>query len=326
MMSRIARLAADIIILSWDRVDDTIAAIESALAQRAVDVHVCVVDQGTWPEGLARLRAFCGRHPRVTLILNTSNTGVPGGRNQATRIGSAPYVVALDNDAVFEDRDQVARALAVMERDPDIGALAFRIRLHDRDADDLGSWPFNRNIADWAGRSFETLRFVGAGHLLRRDAFESVGGYDDTLFFLHEEVDLAYRLINRGMTIVYAPDVIVRHKVSGQNRVGWSSGRYFYHVRNTIYLMTKFNFPIPGAVVTVVRVVLSGLRMGFWAATLRGVGAGLLLVPRALKLRVLDPRTRLSAAAKAKLRSMSETAGMTFGRRVAHRLRLTTLR
>ena len=77
---------------------------------------------------------------------------------------------------------------------------------------------------------------------------------------------------------------------------------------------------------TVARVVLSGLRMGFWAATVRGIGAGVLLAPRALRFRWSDPRTRLSTAAKAKLRSMSETAGMTFGRRVAHRLRLTTLR
>jgi GT2 family glycosyltransferase len=326
MMPRTDRPRADIIILSWDRVDDTLQAIESALSQQGVDIHVCVIDQGTRPDGLARLQAFCAHDPRITLVVNASNTGVPGGRNQATRMGTAPYVVALDNDAVFLDADQVARAVAIMAQSPEFAALAFRIRLYDREADDLSSWSYNKNFTDWAGRWFETIRFVGAGHLLRRSTFEDVGSYDDSLFFLHEEVDLAYRLINRGVKIMYTPDVVVRHKVSGQNRVAWSSGRYFYHVRNTIYLMMKFNFPVVGALVTSIRVILSGLKMGFWSATVAGVGAALVLAPRALGFRWLDPRTRLSAEAKARLRSMSQTAGMSLGQRVAHRMRLRTLR
>jgi GT2 family glycosyltransferase len=320
------QLRADIIILSWDRVDDTLQSIESALAQRGVDIRVCVIDQGTKPEDLERLKGFCSHDPRITLIVNALNTGVPGGRNQAIRLGSAPYVVALDNDAVFADADQVARAVAIAERNPDVAALAFRIMLFDQDADDPGCWVYNKDVANWAGRWFETIRFVGAGHLLQRRAFESVGGYDESLFFLHEELDLAFRLINRGMKIMYTPDVVVRHKVSGQNRVAWSSGRYFYHVRNTIYLRMKFNFSLLSTIPVTIMLVVSGCKMGFWVATFRGVGAGMILAPRALRFRLLDSQTRLSSAVKAKLRSMSETAGMTLGQRLVYRLRPKTMR
>ena len=43
-------LGADIIILSWDRIDDTIAAITSALNQALDACKVIVVDQGSKPE------------------------------------------------------------------------------------------------------------------------------------------------------------------------------------------------------------------------------------------------------------------------------------
>ncbi|MEL6280811.1 MAG: glycosyltransferase family 2 protein, partial [Pseudomonadota bacterium] len=59
--------SVDVIILSWDRIDDTICAIESALGQTGVDIKVQVVDQGTAASELARLKAFCAADPRVEL-------------------------------------------------------------------------------------------------------------------------------------------------------------------------------------------------------------------------------------------------------------------
>jgi hypothetical protein len=53
---------ADVLILSIDRVDDTLAAIGSALAQQGVSRHVLVLDQGSQPATLAKLaEAIAGR-------------------------------------------------------------------------------------------------------------------------------------------------------------------------------------------------------------------------------------------------------------------------
>ena len=93
----------DVIILSWNRVADTIAAIESALSQQGVSVRVQVVDQGSTLENLGRLKKAIAAWPNVTLKELGLNVGVARGRNIATRMGMAPYVVALDNDAVFPD-------------------------------------------------------------------------------------------------------------------------------------------------------------------------------------------------------------------------------
>ena len=47
---------ADVVILSLDRAEETIAAIRSALAQTGVSRHVFIVDQGSQPENLASAR------------------------------------------------------------------------------------------------------------------------------------------------------------------------------------------------------------------------------------------------------------------------------
>lgn len=230
----------DVIILSWNRIDDTIVAIESALAQEDVRARVQVVDQGSHPEHLERLRQFARRCPDVELRELGRNVGVAAGRNIATRMGRAPYVVALDNDAVFAKPDTLAQTTKLLEVEPRLGAIAFRVRNYFTDRDDEMCWDYPEALRPQADREFFVTRFVGAGHAIRRAAFEAAGGYDDSLFFGGEERDISYRILNRGYHIRYVPSLVVRHKVDPEARVRWDSGRYYYAVRNSLYIEYKF--------------------------------------------------------------------------------------
>jgi len=72
---------------------------------------------------------------------------------------------------------------------------------------------------------------TGGNLALRRSAFEAVGGFDETLgpgtpARAAEDVDLLYRLVNAGFTILYEPDAVVYHELKSRRaRVG---GRYGY--------------------------------------------------------------------------------------------------
>jgi GT2 family glycosyltransferase len=230
---------ADVIILAMDRAAETIAAITSARAQRGVTKHVWIVDQGSRPEALSAIAASVNGASDAALVRLDRNHGVAGGRNRATALGAARIVFALDNDAEFDAPDTLASAVAALEAEPDIAAVACRILVHGTGADDLSSWGYPAALLPRAAESFDAATFVGAGHALRRADFEAAGGYDEALFFTWEEFDLALRLINMGRRIRYRGDIAIRHKVSPEHRVGWTGTRWHHFVRNRLYVAMK---------------------------------------------------------------------------------------
>ena len=51
----------------------------------------------------------------------------------------------------------------------------------------------------------------GACFLVRRSAFEQVGGFDEAYFMYAEDVDLCWRLGRAGWRVVYLPSAEVTH-------------------------------------------------------------------------------------------------------------------
>lgn len=314
----------DIIILAWDRIDDTIMAIDSALAQQNVDYSVIVVDQGSKPEALAQLESHCAKYDKITLIKNTQNNGVPGGRNQASFAGNGDYIVALDNDAEFVDSNQLSKMVTIMDKESQTGALAFRIVRYGAEGDlpdDRSSWSYPEKMEEYANKRFKTTRYVGAGHAIRRSVFEMVGGYDASLFFLHEEVDLSKRMIYAGFEIYYDPRIIVSHKVSAEHRVSWNGQRYFYDIRNKTYLHIKLHTAIPTMLFHTGLMVWRGIRSGYGGASLKGLGAAFIRLPQALKNQWRMPYTKSTPASRAYMDSCSPMAGMSTMQCIKQRLR-----
>jgi GT2 family glycosyltransferase len=288
--------AVDIIILDWNRPDDTIKAIESAVAQEGIAAKVYVVDQGSQPGNRDRVQAFCASHPGVQYIALSSNVGVAAGRNIATAAGAAPVVVSLDNDAVFTDPRCVARALAHLEADQHLGAVAFRVL--DADTKEEQIWDYPEQYRGATIESFETTRFLGGGHALRRTAFEAAGGYDAALFFAGEERDLALRMINLGYRIRWFRDLAILHTPIAAGKITWSGKRYFFTVRNTLYINYKFGSGLWGFLMSAGAFIVRGTYNGLgWPAS-RGVWAALGMIWRFAvsgqeKARyVLSPETR----------------------------------
>jgi GT2 family glycosyltransferase len=259
----------DVIILSWNRVEDTIAAIASAAEQVGVEQHILIVDQGSQPENLARLEAYLHDVPNARLTKLPKNSGVPGGRNLAAAMGTSPYIVALDSDAVFADQHALGRAVAHLEANPQLCAIGFRILNYFTGQVDWSCWDYPTAFSP--DRPFPTTRFVGAGHAFRRSTFEAVGAYDADLVFCGEELDLCYRMINTGQRMEYVPTVCVLHKVSQEHRVFWARGRFYQTVRNNLYTMYKFGTPAPRLIVAAIAFLIKGMRNGMAAETLRAM-------------------------------------------------------
>ena len=287
----------DVVVLSWHRAECTVEAVRSVLAQEGVRPQVWIVDQGSGPDTLTVLTELAQGSPAVHVTALDRNVGVPAGRNIGTALGSAPVVVGLDNDAVLGDPHVLRNAMSCFDAAPCLGAVAFRILDATTGDDDRSSWVHPRFRSPAQG--FPAARFCGAAHALRRSAFDECKGYDDGLFFYWEETDLCRRLLERGHEIRYVPSLTARHSRSPDARFAWDNGRFYFCVRNRLYLEYCYG-AAPGVLgLLAVGYVLMGWRNHLAGQAVRGVGAALSL---AVRRRHERPRTPLSARTRAYLR------------------------
>ncbi|WP_428395458.1 glycosyltransferase family 2 protein [Lichenicoccus sp.] len=284
---------ADIVILSMDRIEETLEAVASALSQQGLRRHVFVFDQGSTADNLQRLQAAIDGHDNIALLRAERNWGVAGGRNRVSALGRGRVIVALDNDAEFADSGTVARAVARLRAEHDLAAIGFRIVIHASGEDDLSSWGYARTLLARAGESFDAVTFVGAGHAISRAAWDACGGYDDALFFCWEEFDFCLQAISLGWRIRYDGDLVIRHKVSPDRRFNWSGSRWFYYVRNRLYIGHKWQSWVSLAP-RAAGYILRGARNGLLAQTLRAI-------PAAWRLGRTQRGMRMSEAGRAYL-------------------------
>jgi GT2 family glycosyltransferase len=179
----------------------------------------------------------------------------------------------LDNDAVFAMSDTLAGLLAALDRTPNLGAVACRIVNDSTGQDDLTSWGYPRSLLPHAAERFMTTTFVGAGHAIRRDAWDAAGGYDPALFFCWEEFDFCLRAIALGWRVQYRGDLVVRHKVSAERRVGWSGERWFYFVRNRVFIARKYGASWVALLPRMAGYLLKGVLNGLGVKTIRALAA-----------------------------------------------------
>ncbi len=98
----------------------------------------------------------------------------------------------------------------------------------------------------------------GACFVIRKDIFEQFNGFDDTYFAHQEEIDLCWRIKNKGYKIKYIPSSTVFH-LGGASLNKQSSFKTYLNFRNNLLTLLKnlptiYIFPV-----IVTRLLLDGL-------------------------------------------------------------------
>ncbi|QHT56310.1 glycosyltransferase family 2 protein [Cellulomonas sp. H30R-01] len=191
--------------------------------------ELVVVDNGDDP---TVSRAVAGRHG-ARVVESGANLGYGGGANLGARGAQAPWLVVANSDLEWEP-GSLDVLVAAGEEHPDAGALGPALLNVDGtvypSARALPSltqgaghallvrvWPGNpwtrayRAQHEDAGGQRAAGWLSGACLLLRRSAFEAVGGFDDDYFMFFEDVDLGERLGRAGWTNLYVPGARVTH-------------------------------------------------------------------------------------------------------------------
>jgi N-acetylglucosaminyl-diphospho-decaprenol L-rhamnosyltransferase len=192
---------------------------------------VVLADNGSTDGAPERASAQRGE---VTLLRTGENLGYGGGANRGVAELGPEYgwVVVANPDVVWQP-GALDELVAAGERTPRAGALGPLIRDSDgavypsaRLLPSLGRgighavlgkvWPGNPwtrayRQSELAVRERDAEWLSGSCLLLRRTAFDSVGGFDSRYFMYFEDVDLGDRLARAGWRNRYVPSAEVVH-------------------------------------------------------------------------------------------------------------------
>jgi N-acetylglucosaminyl-diphospho-decaprenol L-rhamnosyltransferase len=237
-------------VVSWNT-RELLARCLDCLADDAAagSAEVWVVDNGS-TDGSRELVA--GRYGWVTLVTPDENLGFGAAVNLVAERTIAPWLAAANADVWLEPGAlELLRACA--SNDERIAMVGPRLLLLDGSTQ-VSVQPFPsvvnallllthvnrvsararralRETGSWEPAPGEDVPWVtGAFVLMRRRAFEEVGGFDPALWLYAEDMDLCWRLRARGWLIRWEPAAIAHHAHSASAQQVFQDEALLVHI------------------------------------------------------------------------------------------------
>jgi len=195
-------------ILNWNRADETLRAIQSALDQTYENIEVIVIDNNSSDSSVIKIN---NKYPSVKVVRLEKNYGCPGGRNRGVKHCQGDYILFCDNDGVLH-KDAVQNAVNAILEDENIAIVTGRVKEFDFESEIDTNYDLSRHKS-----SFVCL-FQGGISLHNKNLFLKCGPYPDDYMYGQEETYLALRLLNDNFKIVKNESVVLWHKKSSTAR------------------------------------------------------------------------------------------------------------
>ncbi|MCF8118506.1 MAG: glycosyltransferase family 2 protein [Desulfarculaceae bacterium] len=224
--------------------------LDALAAQEHRDFQAIVVDNGSDDGSLEGLALPDERFSTLPL---GKNLGFAAANNMGARLARHAWIVTLNPDA-FPEPGWLGALVQASRRYPRAVMFDSTLLLDDDPniLDGTGDClaPFG---LPWRSQHGHPSRLMpgdcqvfspcAAAAMYRKDAFEAVGGFDESFFCYCEDVDLAYRMRLLGGMCVHVENARVRH-VGGGITSSYSDFSLFYGHRNSIWMNIK-NSPGP---------------------------------------------------------------------------------
>ena len=198
-------------------------------------------------------------YPVVGIIQLDENYGFAGGYNRALAQLSHQYVVLLNSD-VAPAPNWLEPLIQFMENHPQAAACVPKIKDYRSPqyfeyagaAGGMIDWlgyPFCRgrimNVLEQDRGQYDTTESIfwgsGAALMVRNQLYQEVGGLDEDFFAHMEEIDLCWRLKNRGYGIFQIPESTIYH-LGGGTLSQQNHRKTYLNFRNNLFMMVK-NLP-----------------------------------------------------------------------------------
>ena len=274
-----------IVILNWNG-KAWLEKFLPTLVKHSQEATVFVADNGSNDDSVSFLTQ---EFPTVKIIENNENLGFAGGYNKALNHIHADYYVLINSDVEVTE-NWLSPIVSLMDGDKNIAACQPKILDYTNKGkfeyagasggfiDNLG-YPFCRgrifdNLEEDNGQyndATEVFWATGACIFVRADAFWEVGGFDADFFAHQEEIDLCWRMKNKGYKIMVEPKSVVYHVGGGTLDAG-SPFKTHLNFRNNLKMLFK-NLSLPSLFFIIpIRLVLDGVAALTFLNKPKGIG------------------------------------------------------
>jgi O-antigen biosynthesis protein len=183
------------------------------------DYEAIVVDDGSTDATAALVERF----PHVRLI-RTENRGLSAARNTGLAAADGELVAYLDDDA-RPDPHWLRYLATSLRRSEHVGVGGPNLqppveRTTARAIGDAPGGPIHVLLSDTVAE-----HIPGCNMAFRRSALEQIGGFDERFRVAGDDVDVCWRLQDRGWTLGFSPAAVVDHRARETLRAYWCQQR-----------------------------------------------------------------------------------------------------
>jgi len=213
-----ARPVASIIIVTYNSASTIRNCLESIFSCASARIEVIVADNASTDDTRAILAAH---KERITILEHSDNLGFSLACNQGIRASSGEYIVLLNPDTVVT-QGWLERMKTHFGQD--VGAVGpvsdFAAGLQNIDRHLPDGAPSRMGLLEVAdllarvnhGKGLDARLLTGFCMMIPRKVLDEIGLLDETLFLGNDDLDLSWRLREKGYRLVVATDAFVHHK------------------------------------------------------------------------------------------------------------------
>lgn len=242
-----------VVIVTHESRDDIAACLQSldAINDRC-SRELIVVDNAS-SDGTARYVA--AHHPGVRLLTQTVRRGFSANTNLGAASARGRHLLALNPDTVVPT-GAIDRLVDHLDAHPDVGVVGPRLEYPDgspqyaarRFPSPVGTavrrTPLRRLLPALAGRHLirdlaansvdDVDWMLGAALLIRGEAFRELDGFDEGYRLYCEDLDLCWRLHERGWRVQHLGDVVIAHALRELTTRRFLTRRTIWHLRSMV--------------------------------------------------------------------------------------------
>jgi GT2 family glycosyltransferase len=245
-----------IVILNWNGVKHLQQFLPSVLTSVYPNMDIVVGDNGSTDGSVNFIKS---EYPTIKIIENGDNYGFTGGYNRVLAQVEADYFILLNSDVEVHP-GWIQPVIELMESDPLIAVAAPKIMSYNQKdhfehagaaggfIDEFG-YPFCQGRMFYEieqdkgqyNQSREIFWASGAAMFIKKKYWDEAGGFDERFFAHMEEIDLCWRLKNKGYKVMYCAQSEIYHLGGGTLNTE-NPFKTYLNFRNNLLLLKK-NLP-----------------------------------------------------------------------------------